>query len=330
MTQSIYGLASLAAISLAFPLSGAEYRITGPHPNGNLSVYLIHGPNRTPRHFLTLQEALAQKKAVVFETGRVNELAIQNLSQTEDVYVQSGDIVKGGQQDRTLKDDLIIPSNSGKVSISSFCVEHGRWSQRGAETITRFESSSQAVATREVKIAMNLAADQSEVWSKVAETQRKLSSRVGGAVAAPASPSSFMLSLESPRLQKPVEDHIRALTALGTSSPDVVGYAFAVNGKLSSADVYASNDMFRKQWAKLLRSSAVEAIADSGAGKPPSPPTIDAVRTFLAGADKGNSTIHDLTPRTRRVTRETDREALFETRDRAQSDGWIHRSYLVK
>ncbi len=330
MNKAIYGLAAFAAISLAFPLSGAEYRITGPHVNGNLSVYLIHGPNRTPRHFLTLQEALEQKKAVVFETGRVNELAIQNLSQTEDIYVQSGDIVKGGQQDRTLKDDLIIPSGSGKVSISSFCVEHGRWSQRGRETAGRFDSSSQAVATREVKKAMKLSADQSEVWSKVAETQRKLSLSVGGSVAAPASPSSFMLSLESPSLQRPVADHIRALTALGTASLDVVGYAFAVNGKLSSADIYATNDMFRKQWAKLLRSSAVEAIAERASGTPPPPPSIDALRGFLAGADQGNSTSNDLTPRTRRVTKETDREALFETRDRAQSDAWIHRSYLVK
>ena len=131
-------------------------------------------------------------------------------------------------------------------------------------------------------------------------------------------------------MQKPVEDHIHALTALGTKAPDVVGYAFAVNGKLSSADVYATNDMFRKQWAKLLRSSAVEAIAEAGGGVPLAAPSIDTVRAFLAGADKGNSTVNDLTPRTRRVTKETDREALFETRDRAQSDAWIHRSYLVK
>ena len=80
-----------------------------------------------------------------------------------------------------------------------------------------------------------------------------------------------MLSLESPGLQKPVQDHIRALNALGTDSPDVVGYAVAVNGKLSSADLYATNDMFRKQWAKLPRSSALEAIADRGAGTPPPP-----------------------------------------------------------
>ena len=330
MNHSIYRLAACAAMTLALPLCGAEYRITGPHANGNLSVYFIHGPNQTPRRFLTLQEALQQKKAIVFETGRVNELAIQNLSQTEDVYVQSGDIVKGGQQDRTLKDDLIIPSGSGKISISSFCVEHGRWNRRGEETVGRFESSSQAVATRAVKKAIKLSANQSEVWSKVADAQAKLSSSVGGAVAAAASPSSLMLSLESPRLRKPVEDHISALLALGSQGQDVVGYAFAVNGKVSSADIYGSNEMFRKQWPKLLRASAVEAISEMQPGAQAAPPAIGVVRAVLSDADGGNATINDLTARTRRMVKENDRGALFETRDRGQNDAWIHRSYLVK
>ena len=29
--------------------------------------------------------------------------------------------------------DLIVPPRSGKLPISAFCVEHGRWSGRGNE-----------------------------------------------------------------------------------------------------------------------------------------------------------------------------------------------------
>jgi hypothetical protein len=64
----------------------------------------------------------------------VNELIVENLSD-EEVYIQSGDIVKGGRQDRTLGYDLIVPKKSGKVKITSFCVEHGRWSARGREAV---------------------------------------------------------------------------------------------------------------------------------------------------------------------------------------------------
>ena len=69
---------------------------------------------------------------------------------------------------------------------------------------------------------------------------------------------------------------------------DVVGYVFAVNGKLNSADLYPSNALFRKMWAKLLRASATEAIAESdmtsSAGTPPS---ADAVMAFLETSEAG-------------------------------------------
>ena len=52
------------------------YRISGPYTHKNLTVFLVHGKDLLPgRNFLTLQEALAQKKVRVFETKDVNELA---------------------------------------------------------------------------------------------------------------------------------------------------------------------------------------------------------------------------------------------------------------
>src|SRR5205814_5729749 len=98
------------------------------------SVYLLHGQSAksSAAGLLTLQEAMDQKKVVVYETGKVNELSIENTS-SQDVYVQSGDIVKGGRQDRVLSTDLVLPPHSGKLSIAAFCVEHGRWTKRGNE-----------------------------------------------------------------------------------------------------------------------------------------------------------------------------------------------------
>src|SRR5437667_2442534 len=127
-------------LSLCISLSGlllfaapqafsAEYQLSGPYTHENLLIYLIHGKQHAGKKFLTLQEAMDQKKVVVYETGNVNQLAIENLS-SEEVYIQSGDIVKGGRQDRVFSDDVVLTSHSGKVSIESFCVEHGRWSKR--------------------------------------------------------------------------------------------------------------------------------------------------------------------------------------------------------
>src|SRR2546428_11059112 len=159
-----------------------DYRLEGPFTRGNLTVFLIHGKDKIKGEtFLTLQEALVQKKVIVRETREVNQLSIENVSR-EEVYVQSGDIVKGGQQDRMLVVDLILPPRSGKIPIAAFCVENGRWSQRGSEEVTVFTSSSNSVASREVKLAAKAKSSQAEVWREVASAQDKLSANFGNPV----------------------------------------------------------------------------------------------------------------------------------------------------
>src|SRR6476620_599172 len=107
------------------------YRISGPYTHKNLTVFLVHGKDLLPgKNSLTLQEALAQKKVRVYETRDVNELAIRNLS-NKDVYVQAGDSVRGGGQDRMISAAFIVPPRSGRRPISAFCVESGRCSKRG-------------------------------------------------------------------------------------------------------------------------------------------------------------------------------------------------------
>lgn len=73
-------------------------------------------------------------QVVAKETGNVNQLAIQNNGPVT-VFVQSGDIVKGGRQNRTMQYDMTLPPKSDLVLINSFCVEHGRWSNRGTEVL---------------------------------------------------------------------------------------------------------------------------------------------------------------------------------------------------
>src|SRR6266508_464874 len=173
------------------------YRLEGPFTQGNLTVFLIHGQDKIKgTTFITLQEALIQKKVIVRETREVNELSIENIS-SEEVFVQSGDIVKGGQQDRMLVVDLILPPRSGKIPIAAFCVENGRWSRRGNEEVTTFNSSSNVVASREVKLAAKSRGSQGEVWREVAAAQDKLSANVGGSVKNQASPTSLQLALEN-------------------------------------------------------------------------------------------------------------------------------------
>jgi hypothetical protein len=306
------------------------YRLEGPFTQGNLTVFLIHGKDRIKgQTFITLQEALVQKKVIVRETRSVNELSIENVS-GEEVYVQSGDIVKGGAQDRMMAVDLILPPRSGRIPIAAFCVENGRWSKRGVEEVTVFNSSANVVASREVKLAAKAKGSQGDVWKEVSVAQDKLSANTGTRVNGAASPTSFQLALENKQVQANADSYVKVLGGLLDGKTDVIGYVFAINGKINSADVYASSVLFRKLWPKLLKASAIEAVAELHRGEKFEAPKSDAVQGFLDNSPKGTEKQKDVSSRVQMVTRESDENVFFETRDRAKSDTWVHRNYIKK
>ena len=264
----------------------------------------------------------------MYETQTVNELSIQNFS-NEDVYVQSGDIVKGGQQDRMIGVDLIVPARSGKLPISAFCVEHGRWSGRGSERAGQFSSSSDAVATKDIKLAAKRSNSQGAVWENVKVAQDKLSENVGARVNSPVSGSSLQLALENGKVQETADSYMKALSGIASRSDDVIGYVFAINGKVNSADIYGSNVLFKKLWPKLLKANAIEAIAELQPGKftPASP---ESVQGFLSDSEKATGSDKDVNARVNLMTREDSENILFETRDRKENGAWIHRNYIKK
>lgn len=311
------------------PAENSSYRLSGPYTHGNLTVFLVHGKDLTKKNFLTLQEALAQKKVRVYETKDVNELAIRNLS-NEDIYVQAGDIVRGGDQDRMISVDFIVPPKSGRMPIAAFCVESGRWSKRGNEESASFSSSDNAVATKDLKLAAKRERSQEAVWKNVTAAQEKLSKNVGGSVQETVSVTSLALSVENVKVKENTEAYIKALSGILQNRSDVIGYVFAINGHVNSADVYASRALFAKLWPKLLKASAVEAVAELNKDIEAKPVASEVVHTFLSDSEKARAEARQVTPRVKVVTREDEKNIFFETQDRAANDGWVHRNYIRK
>jgi len=355
-----------ATAFFAVGASAAEpeaYRISGPVVHENLQIYFVHGKSADGPVPLTLQEALANGSAVVRETGSVNQLEVENTGDNE-VFIQSGDIVKGGRQDRVLTVSLIIPPHSGAMPIASFCVEQGRWTARGRESAQRFETASASVPSREAKIAMKVPAAaappvvgftseatpitrsdlsylssldvsrrQQEMWSNVAKVQDKLSRAIAAPVAMPESRSSLQLSLENEKLKDAQATYVNALKPAGEAADDIIGYVFAINGKLNSADLYPSNGLFRKMWPKLLAANAVEAIGDKAGGKTAALPSEADVLAFLKSAEAGKGVEQPLIGGNKLETREAAGALFFETRvpSAPSADaGWVHRNYIAK
>src|SRR6185503_9789442 len=307
----------------------SSYRLSGPYTHNNLTVFLVHGKDLTKKTFLTLQEALAQKKVRVYETKDVNELAIRNLS-NQDIYVQAGDIVRVGDQDRMISIDFIVPPNSGRMPIAAFCVESGRWNKRGNEESAVFVSSENGVVSKDIKLAAKSAKSQQGVWETVKVAQDKLGRNVGGSVQDQTSTSSLELSVENPKVKATTAAYLKSLSGILQNKSDVIGYVFAINGKVNSADVYASHALFAKLWPKLIKASAVEAVAEIQKGLDHPPVTGESVEAFLAESEQASASTKDVTAHVRLVTREDDKNAFYETQDRTQKDGFVHRNYIRK
>lgn len=263
-------------------------KITGPYTHANLSIFLIHGDDTiTGRKFITLNEAMEQKKIIVHETSNVNTLEVENTSPDLEIFIQTGDIVKGGRQDRLMSFDLVVPPKSGKVPIPSFCVEAGRWRQRGQESAAFFASNT-AQASKEMKIAARSGergrSGQGAVWDKVQEAQAKLSNNLKANVMAGASPSSYQLSIENKELQEKLGAYEKELAGILKDKPDVIGIAYAINGQVEGAEVFACASLCTKQWPKMLKSAVVDAIAELDDKKKFDAPTTALVDAFLKEA----------------------------------------------
>jgi hypothetical protein len=168
---------------------------------------------------------------------------------------------------------------------------------------------------------------QQEIWSMVRKTQDRLSRSVGAPVAAPASPSSLQLSLENEKLKQAQTAYIAVLQGAGETGDDIVGYVFAINGKINSGDVYASNALFRKMWNKLLAANVTEAISVKEAAGA-APPSVKDVEAFLATASAGVKAERAINASVRLATHDGDASLYAETR---RADGsWVHRNYLAK
>ncbi|MBV9241923.1 MAG: hypothetical protein JO314_07940 [Acidobacteria bacterium] len=308
----------------------ADYRVSQAYTYKNLSIFLIHGKDQNAKgNILTLQEALERGVFRVYETGDVNELQVENLSKEFDVFIQSGDIVKGGRQDRILAVSIIIPARSGRVSIDAFCVEHGRWTKRGDEDSAKFNSSNDRIVTKELKMAANGARSQQEVWQQVSEAQARLATTVGGSVADGASASSLQLSLENRKVVANVDEYVRGLGSIVAGKTDVIGYAFAINGQINSADVYVSNTLFKKLWPKMLKAAATEAVAEARGVRLAEPVKADAVKGFLDDADRARSKEQTLSAGASLVTREDKDNVMYEARDE-KTKVVVHKSYVKK
>ena len=236
----------------------------------NLRLYPVYAKEGFKTEFkslgkyMTLQEALAKNKVKITEksnSGTVNTLLVENVS-ADTIIIITGDVIKGGKQDRIIDKDVLLKPKSGKKDLSVYCVESGRWSARSDAAIAKnFEPT--AFTQYENKGSMSLRKvvekekDQSKVWSKVDELNTANKTTTGT--------KTYTAITSSADYNKKLENYIRFFKNKFVNDSTVIGVVIVSGDKVLGCDMFANHQLFSQQFESLLHSYATEAFLK---GKP--------------------------------------------------------------
>src|SRR5262249_29730041 len=147
-----------------------------------LTVFLLHGKDQDDCDYLTLDQGLDKGLVAISEkeSEQVGELQLENRSDHY-LFLQEGDRLQGGRQDRIIVTSLIVPPRGAKRTVPTFCVEQSRW-ETGAGGKSFRNVRNTILASQEVRAAAKATPDrggQSAVWKRVAK-QKEEAARVLG------------------------------------------------------------------------------------------------------------------------------------------------------
>jgi len=127
--------------------------------------------------------------------------------------------------------------------------------------------------------------------------------------------------------------YLEALASAAPATNDVIGAVFAMNGKLSSAEIYGSHALFQKMWPNLLRAYAGEAGITRGLPTTELPTRAAALAFVLNSERAVTHAARTATPvriDTLAPFAKAENESGVFAATRSATRGWSHKSYVAK
>jgi ARG/rhodanese/phosphatase superfamily protein len=215
--------------------------------------------------YLTLADGLARKQVDVSERkegASVNQVLVANKSDRS-LLLLGGEVILGGQQDRIIgKDTIIEPHEQRTVGV--FCVEHGRWN--GARQFT----NSGGLAEGKMRVRAKYRGNQQEVWDEVAKKNAALGA------AQMNQTGTYRKLAAGAEGEKAMKAYREAIGGALDKLPDkkkLVGVIAAINGRVTSVDIFQTPELFASYKDKLLDSiyiTAADVPVTDGAKRAPS------------------------------------------------------------
>lgn len=181
-------------------------------------------------------------------------VTVQNKTQ-DTVLLLSGDVVKGGNQDRVIAHhEVILPMTVRNIEV--FCVEAGRStyydpSASAAEKQVAAFKGYYNVASPQVRRAIQNTGNQQEVWNAVANVTKANNAE---------SSTKAYTALDNDGAGKARRDaYLTQLASPFADQPNVVGVVAVCGSQVLGVDIFGNPDLFRKQYPALLHGYVAEA-----------------------------------------------------------------------
>jgi hypothetical protein len=257
-------------------------QIAEPVVYRQLAVYPILLDRDAPlgRGWLTLDQAVARDLLTVTEKGSggsVPLVVVENRSPDQNVFLMAGEVLSGGKQTRTIRQDVVLPPGQ-RADLSVFCVEPHRWEGRPAF------SSGKMLLPQSIQLRVKAGADQAGVWAEVRRNNMQLAQAVPAKSPAIAgegnATGSLAVALAESSVREKLDDARRSLVPripAGTA-----GFLFVYRGRAVGAELFGNAEMARELLPKLLDSYAVDylVIAGEKSARPERPDHRTAVELF--------------------------------------------------
>ncbi|MDA0321423.1 MAG: hypothetical protein O2923_01710 [Verrucomicrobia bacterium] len=260
-------------------ISGLQ--IASPYTYQQLAIYPLVsqvGSGRTPQIF-TLSEAMHRGWIEITESSRetVSELSLINRG-PHHVLAMGGELIEGGKQNRTVRQDVLLPPQRVPIILPVFCIEKERWSSGGSGF-----KSADALAHPRLRREAASGASQDRIWQEVDDTARSL--KVTSAT------RDYTRIAQTTEVRRQADEVAGKFARFAPRS--TVGMVAVAHGRIMAADVFTDADLFARERDSLCRSYAVEYATQAGRPgrdkrsfrRPERPwPGTATIRTFLLRA----------------------------------------------
>lgn len=204
---------------------------------------------------LSLRQALATNQAAITERrnsrGRirenVNSLSFENFSD-QPIFLMSGEVITGGMQDRVIARDMVIPPRSGMVEVPVFCVEKGRWT--GNTKKNKFQNYHEA--SMHLRKVIDREQSQGAVWNEIRKENRRDGIR--------SSTEAYTAHGSSPEYIQRENEYLAFFNEKFRDKENIVGIVGVTGGVVMGCDIFASSDLFYREYNNLIYAYIDEAL----------------------------------------------------------------------